>query len=133
MTYQAPPPYAENQPHSNTGGSGMAITALVLGVLALLSSWTVIGGILLGLAAVIVGLIALSKIRQRRASGKAMAIIGIITGVLGLAVSVGLIAIGASLLNSESGKNLQDCLEDAGNDQQAQTQCERDFQDELSN
>lgn len=132
MTYEAPPPYAQNPPH-NSAGSGMAITALVLGVLALLSSWTVIGGILLGLAAVIVGLLALSRIKQGRAGGKAMAIIGIVTGVLGLAVSVGLIAIGASLLNSESGKNLQDCLENAGDDQQAQAECQRDFQDELAN
>jgi hypothetical protein len=111
----------------------MAITALVLGVLALLSSWTVVGGILLGLAAIIVGLIALTKIRQGRADGKAMAIIGIITGALGLVVAVGLIAIGASLLNSETGQNLQDCLEDAGNDQQAQAECQREFQEELSN
>jgi hypothetical protein len=131
MTYEAPPPYAQSQP--SRGGSGMAITSLVLGVLALLSSWTVIGGILLGLAAVILGLIALSKIKRGQAGGKAMAIIGIIAGALGLIIAVALIAIGASLLNSESGQNLQDCLEDAGNDQEAQAQCQREFQEELSN
>src|SRR5688572_28977722 len=131
MTYQAPPPYSNTQP--SRGGSGLAITALVLGVLALLSSWTVVGGILLGLGAVIVGFVALSKIKQGRAGGKVTAIIGIITGALGLLAAVALIAIGASLLNSESGQNLQDCLEDAGNDQEAQAECQREFQDELSN
>ena len=131
MTYQAPPPYGQTQP--SRGGSGLAITALVLGVLALLSSWTVVGGILLGLGAVILGFIALSKIRQGRAGGKAMAIIGIITGALGLVIAVGLIALGASLLNSDSAKNLRDCLEDAGDDANAQAECQREFQDELSN
>ncbi len=132
MTYQPPPSYAQNEP-ADRGGSGMAITALVVGIVALLGSWTVVGGILLGLAAVIVGLIALVKIKQGRAGGKVMAIIGIVAGALGLVIGVGLIAIGASILNSESGKNLQDCLADAGNDQDAQDQCQRDFQDELSN
>ena len=132
MTYQAPPPYG-HQPQQNTGGSGMAITALVLGVLALLTCWTVVGGILLGLAAIILGFIALSKIKQGRAGGKAMAIIGIVTGVLGLVISVGLIALGASLLNSDTGQNLQDCLQDAGQDEAAQAECQREFQEELAN
>ena len=130
MTYEAPPPYGQPQASRS---SGMAITALVLGVLALLTCWTVVGGIFLGLVAIILGLIALSRIKQGRAGGRAMAIIGIITGALGLIIAVGLIALGASLLNSDSGKNLQDCLADAGNDANAQAECQREFQEELAN
>lgn len=119
--------------HDQRGGSGLSITALVLGVLALITFWTVIGGILLGLAAIIVGLLALIRVKQGRGGGRAMAIIGIVTGALGLLVAIGLIVLGASILNSDSGQNLRDCLEQAGDDQAAQGQCELDFQDELQN
>ena len=134
MTYQAPPPYGQPQTYGETQprpGSGMAITALVLGVLALLTCWTVVGGILLGLVAVVLGIVALSKIKRGRASGKPMAIIGIITGALALLAAVALIAVGASILNSESGQNLQDCLADAGTDADAQAECQQEFQEEL--
>jgi hypothetical protein len=117
----------------SSGGSGLAITALVLGVLALVSSWTIIGGVLLGLGAIIVGLIALTRIKQGRAEGRAMAIIGIVAAVIGLLVAIGLIVLGVSFLNSDTGQNLQDCLERAGDDEAAQTQCERDFREELQN
>jgi hypothetical protein len=115
------------------GGSGLAITALVLGLLALLSSWTIIGGVLLGLGAVIVGLVALTRIKQGRAQGRAMAVIGIVAAVIGLLVAIGLIVLGASFLNSDSGQKLRDCLEQAGNDEAAQAQCQRDFEDDLRN
>jgi Domain of unknown function (DUF4190) len=133
MTYQAPPPYGQPQPQQHRGGSGMAITALVLGVLALLTCWTVVGGIFLGLVAIILGFIASSRAKHGRAGGRAMAIIGIVTGALGLVISIGLIALGASLLNSDTGQNLQDCLQDAGQDETAQAECQREFQEELTN
>jgi O-antigen ligase len=127
-----------DHPHHDTsqrsrGGSGLAITALVLGVLALVTSWTIIGGVLLGLGAIIVGLIALTRIRQGRGQGRAMAVIGIVTAVIGLLVAIGVIVLGASFLNSDTGQKLRDCLEQAGNDETAQAQCERDFEDDLRN
>ena len=129
MTYEPAPTYYPTQPSHK--GSGMAIAALVLGVLAVLSSWTVIGGILLGLAAIVLGFIASSRAKRGEAGGRAMAIIGIITGALGLVLSIALISIGVSLLNSDSGQNLQECLEKAGNDQAAQARCQREFQEDL--
>ena len=129
MTYEAAPNYYQPQP--SRAGSGMAIAALVLGVLAVLSSWTVIGGILLGLVAIILGFIALSRAKRGQGGGKAMAIIGIIAGALGMVLSIVLISIGLSFLNSDTGKNLQECLQKAGNDEAAQTKCQREFEDDL--
>ena len=131
MTYhQAPGPY-ETQPRR--GGSGLAIAALVLGVLALITCWTVIGGILFGLIAVVLGVVALSKARRGLAGGRGMAIAGIVTGALGLVLAIALVSFGLSLLNSDSGQQLQECVEDAGNDAAARAQCEREFQEELQN
>lgn len=132
MTYDAPASYYGAQPEPRRRGSGMAIAALVLGILALLTCWTVIGGILLGVVAIVIGIIALRRVKRGEAEGRPMAIIGIVTGALGLALAVGLVALSISFFNSDTGSNLRDCLEKAGNDQAAQTECQREFQDDLA-
>ncbi len=131
MTYEPVPNYQSTQPRQ--GGSGMAIAALVLGVLAVLTSWTVIGGILLGLVAIVLGFIASSRAKRGQGGGRVMAILGILAGALGVVLSIVLIYIGVSFLNSDSGQDLQDCLRQAGTDEAAQTQCQREVEDDLQN
>lgn len=118
---QTPDGYA--QTHPDTGvkrGNAMAIAALVLGIGAILLFWTVFGGIVLGLLAVIFGIIGARKARGGRAPHGKMAIIGAVLGALGLVASGVIIAIGASVLNSDEFKNFDDCV------QNAKTQSERD-------
>lgn len=69
-----------------TPSSGLAIASLVLGILGLLSGWAVFGGVL-GLVGVILGIVALVKVKNGTASGKGMAIGGIVTGALGMIVA----------------------------------------------
>lgn len=52
-------------------------------------------------------------------------------GGIGLILSGVLVAIGVSVLNSESGQNLQDCLLDAGDDQAQIEQCQQEFDEDL--
>ncbi len=132
MTYDPAPGYYQQQQPAR-GGSGMAIAALVLGLFAVLTSLTVVGGVLLGLAAVVLGFVALRRIKRGLAGGRVMAIIGIIAGLIGIALSIALVAAGLSLLNSESGQDLQACLREAGTDEAAQAQCQRDFAEDLEN
>ncbi len=129
-----PPDYSGGyqQPQQPKKGAGMAVTALVLGILALLGSFTVVVGILFGLIAIILGFIASGRAKRGEATGRGMAIFGIITGLLGLIIGIAVIALGVSLLNSDTGKNLRDCLNDAGDNQSAIEQCQRDFQDDLT-
>lgn len=122
-------PYPPQQPQ---GGSGLAITALVFGILALLLCWTVFGGIILGLIALVVGLIAASKAKKGTAKGRGMAITGIVLGVLGLLISIGFIVVAAVFLNSDTGQSLQDCINSASS-QSEQQQCQDDFQNDLTN
>ena len=130
MTYAPTPGHGYGmQPQRRS--SGLAIAALVCGVLALLSSWTVIGGILLGLIAVVLGIVALSRVKRGLAAGRGMAIAGIVTGILGTVLAIALIAVGVSLLNSDAGQQLQDCLADAGNDDAAVAECQRQYQEDL--
>lgn len=131
-TYGAMPPTGQPaQPVRPVGGGGMATTALVLGILALVTSITVFGGVLLGLLAVIFGVIGLRRANRGLALGRGRAIAGIILGVLGILVAAALVAIGVSFLNSEEGKNLQDCLSKAGNDQTQVQQCQDEFRQKV--
>ena len=65
-----PPPMQGYQPNPS---AALAITALVLGILAFLISFIPILGWLLGIGAVVCGAIGLSKIKKQLASGKGMA------------------------------------------------------------
>ncbi len=113
-------------------GNGLAIAALVLGVAAILLFWTVFGGIGLGLLAVIFGIIGARKARGGRAAHGKMSIIGAVLGALGLIASVVIIAIGASILNSDEFKDFNDCVQHAKT-QSESAACEKDFNKDMNN
>lgn len=69
---------AQSAPTQAATGKGLAIASLVFGIIAFLTGLIYVGGVL-GLLAVVFGIIALKK-RQ----GRGMAIAGIITGALGI-------------------------------------------------
>ncbi len=60
--------------------SGLAIASLVLGII----SFFPLIGILLGIVATVLGIVALGQIKDKGLEGKKMAIAGIILGVLGV-------------------------------------------------
>jgi hypothetical protein len=89
-----PPPYGpggygQPAPQSNT----VAIAALVVGIIAVLASITIVGGFVLGLVAVVLGAIGVSKAGQLR-SGKGQAVAGIVLGIVAMVLSVLLVAFG---------------------------------------
>ena len=74
----------------SSGGNGLAITALVLGVVALLAAFVpFLGAVValpLGFAAIVVGLIGRS--RARRAGGGGLAVAGVVTGAAGIVIAL---------------------------------------------
>ncbi len=122
----APPPGYQPQRSSN----GLAIAALILGILALLSCWTVVGGIVFGLVAIVLGLFGVRRSRTTN-SGSGMAIGGVILGVLGLLAAVALIVFGVSMFNKVGGGDYVSCVNDANGDQSALQQCADEFQQNL--
>lgn len=129
------------QPHASSApGKGMAVTALVLGILALLLCWTVIGGVLLGLPAVILGIVAVVRARKGKSGGRGLAIGGIITGLLGIVLAIVLTVVATTFLarfvDGEASQRYQQCVSDAGGQQQqldrCQQQLERDLEDSFS-
>lgn len=120
------PGYADYPPPRRPS-SGLAITALVLGVLGLLGSWFVLGAGL-GIIAIIIGAVALARINRGTASGRGMAITGIVLGVISILVAAAVIALGVSVFNSPQVQNLQQCIERAGTDEAAAQRCLEQFQ-----
>jgi predicted PurR-regulated permease PerM len=122
-------PYQPQQPL----GSGMAIAALVVGVLALVTFWTFVGGIVLGLVAIVLGVLALRRVRQGRAAGRGMAITGVVLGTLGLLLSLAFIALTVWVFNSSGGSTLTECMSNADGDQAKVRECQDEFQRNLEN
>ena len=132
--FGAPPPaygapaYGTEHPRQHQSPkNGMGIAALVLGVLSLFSWFLLIGG-LLGLVAIILGFLARAKVKRGEANNGGMALAGIITGVIGLLLTVAVVAGVAALFNNAEFSNLTECLQDAAGDQEAIDECGRQFE-----
>lgn len=106
-----------------SAGKGLAIAALVCGILALLTSWTVIGGVVLGIAAVICGIVAMVKANKGTGGGKGMAVAGIVTGILGIIASIVFVVVVGSIF----GDAIEACPADLG-----QAELEACLQEELT-
>jgi hypothetical protein len=108
-----PPPEQWGQPGQPSpgrpgGSNGVAIGALVCGLLAIPLAFILFGG-LLGLVAVVLGIIGLRKARDLAGTGRGMAIAGIVTGALGMLFAV-LVLVGFVALFSDP--QFQDLLEE---------------------
>ena len=99
--YQAPP-----------SADGFAITSMVLGIIAVLTCYF---GIILGTVAVIFGHISLSKMKKDpKLGGKGMAIAGLATGYVGIAISLvfGIMFLIAANTANEFGKTFTEAFKE---------------------
>ncbi len=106
--------------------NGLAIASLVLGILAVLSGWFFMG-LFFGIAAVVLGIIAMKK-----PGGKGMSIAGIITGGLGalsslIFVAIFFIALAAGGALVGQGAAISQAIDDQYAAQQAQIDAKKDF------
>ncbi|WP_040814435.1 DUF4190 domain-containing protein [Nocardia concava] len=122
-----PPPGGQQYWQESPQRKGMAITAMIFGILAVLTFWTVFVGVVCGLVALVLGAIAMVKARRGSTGGFGMALTGVITGLIAI---IGSCIVGAFLwifFKDTGGTDLIDCLEKAGNDQSKVQQCQDEF------
>lgn len=132
---QYPPPggYEQNPAGPGYGAplrrprNGFGIAALVLGLLALVLSWTIIGGLVLGPLALLFGLLGRARAKRGEATNGGLSVAGIVFGIIGLLISIGIIAFGASILNTPAGQSYQQCIEQSGGDAVRIEQCVSEF------
>lgn len=111
---------------------GLAVASLVLGILGVLTSWFLLGG-LLGLVAVILGGVTLGKVKRGEADGKGLAIGGIVTGAVAMVLALIVVVAGAVFFakNADDFSNLAECLQAAGDDQVEVNACTEEFSRQL--
>ena len=133
--YPPPPP----QPYSGftlppTGPrNGLGVAALVIAIIGLVFCWTVFGGIILGLCAVIIGFVARGRVTRGEATNGGVAIAGIVLGFLAIIVSLIFIPIWIGVFDEVGGTDYVDCLSKAGSNEQAIQQCADQFRDRVEN
>jgi hypothetical protein len=94
--YPPPPP----QPYADYGArpaaprNGLGIGALIAGVLSIPAAFTVFGGFILAVVAVVLGVLGHRRARTGEANNGGVAIAGIVLGVLGAILSAVLIIVG---------------------------------------
>ncbi|TCK24414.1 DUF4190 domain-containing protein [Pseudonocardia endophytica] len=110
--------------------NGLGLSALILGIIAILTCWLVIGG-LFGLIAIVLGVLGAGRARRGRATNRGVAITGIVTGALGLVVAIVIVVIGGTAFFSFGGGQAVDCVNQAGGDQAKIQQCAQQMQQQI--
>lgn len=135
--YPAPPvPYPGHYPpHPGPPPAGprnqLGTWALVLAMLALLFSWTIIGGVAGGLIAVVLGFAGRGRAARGEADNGPIANAGIGLGALGVIVAVAFVPIWIGFFAKAGMGDYVRCMEQAGTDRTAQTQCENTFRERV--
>jgi hypothetical protein len=80
-----PPP--DSEAPTGRPSNAIGIASLIIGLVALLASFTVAGGLMLGALAAILGVIARAQVRHGQASNGDVAMTGIVLGVLAILAS----------------------------------------------
>lgn len=112
--------------------NGFGTAALVLGILSIVTCVTVVGGVLLGLLAVVFGVLGRGRAKKGLASNGGLAVTGLILGVVGLVLSIVIAVAVGSLLSRGDFGSLTECLEQAGDDQSAIDECSAEFEDSVT-
>ena len=141
----APNPYAYPYPYPYppTGypgpgfspRNGLGLAALLCGIVGLVTSFTVVGGVVLGIIAVVCGFLGRGRVSRGEADNGGVALTGVILGiaaiVAGLIFTAVWIVFWGNVWKDVGGSDYMDCLQRAGSDQGARQQCADEFNEHL--
>jgi hypothetical protein len=113
--------------------NGLGIAALVIAIIALVFVWSVFGGIIGGIVAVIIGFLGYGRAKRGEATNGGVAIAGIVLGFVAIIVSLVFIPIWIAFFNEIGIADYTDCLIRAGSDQEAVQRCADQFQEHIEN
>jgi Domain of unknown function (DUF4190) len=123
-----PQPYGSYAPPPTAPKNGLGLASLVIAIIGL---FTVFGGLVLGVIAMILGFIGWGRAKRGEATNAGVAIAGIVLGLLGIIVSIVAIFFVVSVFDEFGGGDYVDCLARAGNDQQAVQRCAEQFTERI--
>lgn len=111
--------------------NGLGVAALTLGLIGALLFWTVLGGVVLGLLALIFGVVGFRRGKRGEATNGTLAAVGAVIGAFALVGSTVVLVFVLSVLSSGDYAELEDCVRKATT-QAEQEQCQQDFVDSIS-
>ncbi len=132
--YPPPPPpmpYAGQAPPPVPLRNGLGIASLVLAIVGLLLCWSIVGGTVLGIIAVIFGFVGRGRARRGEADNGGVALAGIVLGFLSIVAGFVFLALVFLVFRQVGGGDYMDCLKKAGDDTSAQQQCADKFRQHL--
>ncbi|CAM3450516.1 DUF4190 domain-containing protein [Mycobacterium frederiksbergense] len=135
--YPAPhAPYPAHHPpypgHPPTGPRNqLGSWALVLAMLALLFSWSIVGAVIGGSIAVVLGFAGRGRAARGEADNGPIANAGIGLGALAVIVGVAFVPIWIGFFTEAGMGDYVRCMEQAGTDRTAQGQCENTFRERV--
>jgi hypothetical protein len=133
--YPAPPPYGApvyGAPLVSPPRNGFGVAALVLGILAIVFFWSVVGGVVLGVLGMVFGFLGRGRAKKGESTNGGMALAGIICGAVGLVISIAWVVLLVAVFSSNSGQKFQDCMNQAGSSSVAQDACKEQFKNDLT-
>jgi hypothetical protein len=121
----------QQQPQPATASTdGMAVAAGVVGIVSLALS-VLIFGALGGIVAIVLGGVALSRVKKSGRKGRGWAITGLVTGILSVVLAILLVVVGYAMFQGMGGfgpfEEFQECMERTGD----QERCERELEEEM--
>ncbi|OAN37349.1 DUF4190 domain-containing protein [Mycolicibacterium iranicum] len=124
-----PQPYGGYPPPVPVGPkNGLGTASLVV---AIISLFTLFGGVVLGIVAVVLGFLGRGRVKRGEATNGGVAMAGIVLGFLSIVVSIAAFVVvgvfGVALFNEVGGTDYIDCVNRAGSDQAAVQQCAEEF------
>jgi len=123
--YPPAPPYGEYPPPAPRNGLGIA--ALVVGIIALVGAISVVGGILLGIVAVVLGFAGRARVKRGEATNGGTALAGIVLGVVAVVAGLAFVAFWVGLFNEVGASDYLECLQQAGQDRAKVQECSDQF------
>ena len=109
--------------------NGLGVAALITGILGLFGSCSVVFGMLLGIVAIILGLVARGRVKRGQANNGGVATAGIILGALAVIVSIAWVV---WVFKGADVPQFFDCLSGAGQDPVKTDLCTSDFEDRVA-
>ena len=133
--YYPPPqqPYGGYQSPPAGPRNGLGIAALVIAIFGLVFCWSVIGGVVLGVVAVIIGIVGRGRAKRGEATNGGVALAGILLGVLAVIVSLAFVFIWIGVFSEVGGTDYLDCVARAGSDRNAVQGCANELRDRVEN
>lgn len=128
-----PPPYGDYPFGPTAPRNGLGVAALVIGIVALISSFSVAGGVILGLVAVILGIAGRARARRGEATNGGVALAGVVIGVVAIIAGLAFTALWVGLFRNVGAGDYFDCLQRAGQDRDKVQQCSDEFRQSVEN